>query len=110
MLLPGQSPITFSFVHLSLSLALTRGCCMGFKKDHPLNKGRGCVLTCPCKNMITEVGNESEIGSNTVKIIIIIIIIIKVMYSGNNLQVSKLLLTFKRYIRFKTLLCKFVFC
>ena len=70
--------------------------------------------------MITEVGNESEISSNTVKIIIIIIIIIiviiiiiiiiQVMYSGNNLQVSKLLLTFKRYIRFKTLLCKFVFC
>ena len=62
--------------------------------------------------MITEDGNESEIRSNTVKIIIIIIIIIiiQVMYSGNNLQVSKLLLTFKRYIRFKTLLCKFVFC
>ena len=64
--------------------------------------------------MITEDGNESEISSNTVKIIIIIviiiIIIIQVMYSGNNLQVSKLLLTFKRYIRFKTLLCKFVFC
>ena len=62
--------------------------------------------------MITEVGNESEISSNTVKIIIIIIIIIiiKIMYSGNNLQVSKLLLTFKRYIRFKTLHCKFVFC
>ena len=62
---------------------------MGFVKDHPLNLESGRVLTCPCKNVTTRNGNESEISSNTVKIIII-----KEIFSVNNLQMSKSLPTF----------------
>ena len=48
--------------------------------------------------MITEDGNESQISSNTDKIIIT-----QVICSVNNLLMSKSLPTFKGYIRFNTL-------
>ena len=38
MFLPRQSPIAPFFVHLSLSLAPTWGCCMGFMKNNLLIK------------------------------------------------------------------------
>ena len=62
------------------------------------------MLKYPCKNMITEDGNESQISSNTGKIIIT-----QVICSVNNLLMSKSLPTFKGYIRFNTLVCKFYF-
>ena len=62
------------------------------------------MLKYPCKNMITEDGNESQISSNTGKIIIT-----QVICSVNNLLMSKSLPTFKGYIRLKTLVCKFYF-
>ena len=54
--------------------------------------------------MITEDGNESQISSNTGKIIIT-----QVICSVNNVLMSKSLPTFKGYIRFNTLVCKFYF-
>ena len=62
------------------------------------------MLKYPCKNIITEKGNESQTSSNTGKIIII-----QVICSVNNLLMSKSLPTFKGYIRFNTLVCKFYF-
>ena len=55
--------------------------------------------------MITGDENMSKISSNTVKGITI-----QAICQVNNLKMLKSLLTFKGYIRFKTLLCKFVLC
>ena len=55
--------------------------------------------------MITRDENMSKISSNTVKSIII-----QVICLVNDLKMLKALLTSKGYIRFKTLVCKVVFC
>ena len=77
---------------------------MGFMKVNSLNRERSRVLKCPCKNMITGDGNESQISSNTGKTIII-----QVTCTVNILQMSKSLPTFRGYIRFNTLVRKFYF-